>query len=68
MDLALLTGLIVALEQIIGQIYKFGKGVKAAKKEINQLCSELFALKGSLEHIRMNFDRNKSFVEPDGAL
>ena len=68
MDPASLTGLIIALEQIIGQIFKFGNGVKAAKKEVNQLCSELFALKGSLEHIRMNFNNNKSFVEPDGAL
>lgn len=68
MDPASLTGLIVALEQIISRIFKFGKGIKDAKKEINQLCSELFALKGSLEHIRMNFNSSKAFVEPDGAL
>lgn len=68
MDPASLTGLIVAVEQIISQIYKFGKGVKDAKKEISQLCSELFALKGSLEHIRMNISCSKAVVEQDGAL
>lgn len=68
MDPASLTGLIIAVEQIISQIYKFGKGLKDAKKEINQLCSELFALKACLEHIRITFNNSKAFVEPDGAL
>ena len=51
---ATIAGLAVAIEQIVAAIYQYGKGVKDSRKEISQLCSELFALKGALEHVRLN--------------
>ena len=51
---ATISGLVVAIEQIVALIYQYGKGVADAKKEISSMCSELFALKGALEHIRLN--------------
>ena len=51
---ATISGLAVATEQIVAAIYQYGKGVKDSGKETSQLCSELFALKGALEHVRMN--------------
>ena len=56
MDPVSVSGLIIAVEQILCQIYTFGRGVHDVKKEITQLCSELFALKGALEHVRMSLD------------
>ena len=52
--IATISGLAITIEQIVAAIYRYGKGVNDAKKETNQLCSELFALKGALEHVRMN--------------
>lgn len=66
MDPVSVSGLIIAVEQILCQIYKFGQGVQGAKKEISQLCSELFALKGALEHARMSLDGTTDLDKPRG--
>ena len=46
--------LIIQITQVIHKIYKYGKGVKDAKADIESLCTELYALKGVLEHIQLN--------------
>ncbi|KAL9613817.1 MAG: hypothetical protein Q9167_001664 [Letrouitia subvulpina] len=56
MDPVSIIGLAVNVQQILTSIYKYGQGVSEARREINQLCSELFALKAALEHIRLNID------------
>ena len=53
---ATISSLIIAVEQIVVVIYEYGSGVKGAEQEINRLCSELFALKASLEHVRTNLE------------
>ncbi len=54
MDPASIIGLTAAIQQIIQAVYTYGSSVKSAKTEINQLCSELLALKAALEHIHLN--------------
>ena len=54
MDPASIIGVTAAIQQIILTIYAYGTSVKSAKTEINQLCSELLALKAALEHIHLN--------------
>lgn len=54
MDPASIIGLTAAIQQIVKAIYRFGHGVAESKKEINQLCSELLALKAALEHVQIN--------------
>lgn len=54
MDPAEIIGLTAAIQQILSSVYKFGQGVRESKIEINQLCSELLALKASLEHVQLN--------------
>lgn len=51
---ASIAGIVLTVEQILSAVYKYGKGVQEAKTERGQLCSELFALKAALEHVRMN--------------
>lgn len=51
---ATISGLALTIEQIVAAIYRYGKGVNDSKKEMRQLCSELLALKGALEHVRMD--------------
>ncbi|MCJ1403055.1 hypothetical protein MMC11_006278 [Xylographa trunciseda] len=60
MDPATIIGLIAAIQQLLGNLFKYGQSVYNAKTEINQLCSELLALKAALEHIQLNitYDRN----------
>ena len=62
-----ISGLAVTIEQIVAAIYRYGKGVNDSKKEMNQLCSELFALKGALEHVRLNL-QNAEASSPPGSL
>ena len=38
---------------MLGCILNYGQGVREAKREINQLCSELLGLKAALEHIQL---------------
>ena len=61
---ASISGLVIAIEQIIAAIYKYSKGVKDAKKETKQLCSELFALKAGLEHIRLDLGNTDDPLAP----
>ena len=63
--LASLSGLVIAIQELVSAIYKYGKGVKGAKKEINQLCSELFALKAALEHMRLNLNDTIDIVDEE---
>ena len=56
---AAISSLIIAVEQIVVAIYKYSRGVKGAKKEINRLSSELFALKAALEHVRMDLENSE---------
>ena len=66
---ATISGLAVAIEQIVAAIYRYGKGVNDSRKEMSQLCSELFALKGALEHFRMNLqDAEATFTSAPGSL
>ena len=54
MDPASIMGLTAAIQQILKSVYTFAQGVRESKKEINQLCSELLALKAALEHVQIN--------------
>lgn len=45
-------GLAVTVGQILSVLYEYGQGVKDAKKDITQLSTELFALKGVLDQIK----------------
>lgn len=53
MDPASIIGLSAAIQQLLGCIFRYGQGVREAKREINQLCSELLALKAALEHVQL---------------
>lgn len=74
MDPASIVGLTVATQQLlkcIYDVYSFGQSVYDAKEEINQLCSELLALRSALEHIRLNSDftrRARSEIKKDAQL
>ncbi len=72
---ASLSGLVLAITQLTSAIYNYGKEVKGAKAEISQLCSDLFALKGALEHMRLNLetsididDDEKQTIAPSTSL
>ncbi|KAI4213641.1 MAG: hypothetical protein LQ351_003865 [Letrouitia transgressa] len=56
MDPVSIVGLAVNVQQVLNYIYQYGQGVREARREINQLCSELLALKAALEHVRLNMD------------
>ena len=60
MDPVSAIGLAAGVQQLLGCIFRFGQGVREAKREINQLCSELFGLKAALEHVALitRFDGN----------
>ena len=57
---ATISGLALTIEQIVAGIYRYGKGVNDSKKEMRQLCSELLALKGALEHVRMDVQNTEA--------
>ena len=69
MDPASIIGLTAAIQQILTSVYQFGHGVVESKKEINQLCSELLALKAALEHVHINlsFSRDTGSGMPSVA-
>jgi hypothetical protein len=54
MDPASIIGLTAAIQQILVAVYNVADGVRESKDEINQLCSELLALKAALDHVQMN--------------
>jgi hypothetical protein len=56
MDPVSVVGLIGVVQQLTICISQYVIAAKGARKEINRLCSELFALKGALEHISLNVD------------
>jgi len=60
MDPVSIIGLTAAIQQILAAVYGFADGVRESKDEINQLCSELLALKAALDHVQMNFSLNSS--------
>lgn len=57
-------GLAVTVGQIISTLYEYGQGVKDARKDVTQLSTELFTLKGVLEQI--DAKHGKAFVFTDG--
>lgn len=57
-------GLAVTVGQILSTLYEYGQGVKDARKDVTQLSTELFALKGVLEQI--DAKHGKAFVFTDG--
>jgi hypothetical protein len=59
MDPASVAGLIVLAGQIANSIYQYGNDVRNARREIDQLCVDLFALKGTLEHVRLHIESCK---------
>ena len=59
---ASITGIVLTVESIVSAIYKYAKGIKEARADIRQLCSELFGLKAALEHVRMSA---QFFLEPE---
>ena len=54
MDPVSILGVTAAIQQILQAVYAYGSSVREAKTEINQLCSELLALKAALEHVYLN--------------
>lgn len=54
MDPISVVGMMAAIQQILTSVYTFADGVRESKTEINQLCSELLALKAALEHVQLN--------------
>ncbi|KAL8715684.1 MAG: hypothetical protein Q9225_006312 [Loekoesia sp. 1 TL-2023] len=54
MDPVSIVGLTAAIQQILKSVYNFTQSVRESKIEINQLCSEMLALKAALEHIQIN--------------
>lgn len=54
MDPVSIIGLTAAIQQILQAVYAYGSSVREAKTEINQLCSELLALKAALDHVCLN--------------
>lgn len=54
MDPISIIGLTAAIQQILVAVYNVADGVRESKDEINQLCSELLALKAALDHVQMN--------------
>lgn len=53
MDPVSIVGLSAAVQQLLGCILRYSQGVREAKTEINQLCSELLALRASFEHVHL---------------
>lgn len=51
MDPVSIAGAIVTVTEIITVIYRFSKDARESKKETSQLCSELFGLKATFEHV-----------------
>ena len=54
MDPISIVGTVAAIQQLLQVIYRYGRNVQGCKKEINQLCSELLALKAALDHVYLN--------------
>lgn len=59
MDPVSIIGLTAAIQQILTAIYKFGHGVREAKREINLLCSELLAFRAALDHVQLNLQHDE---------
>jgi len=53
MDPVSVIGISAAIQQLLSCIFKYGQGVREAKREINQLCSELLGLKAAIEHVQL---------------
>lgn len=66
MDPVSIIGLSAAVQQLLGCILKYSQGVREAKTEINQLCSELLALRAAFEHIHLILQPASS-IDIDGA-
>jgi len=54
MDPVSIIGLTAAIQQILVAVYNVADGIRESKDEINQLCSELLALKAALDHVQIN--------------
>ena len=65
-----LTASIIAITQTVSQIYTLAKTIKDAKLEIKRLCDELFALKGVLELVKIQFTASSQelFKNADGCV
>lgn len=44
-------GLVVTIGQVVSTLYDYGSSVKDARRDINKLSVELFALQGTLQHV-----------------
>jgi len=53
MDPVSVIGISAAIQQLLSCNLKYGQGVREAKREINQLCSELLGLKSAIEHVQL---------------
>ncbi|KAL2054193.1 hypothetical protein ABVK25_005334 [Lepraria finkii] len=51
-----IVGLTAAIQQLLTTVYQFEQGVREAKTETNQLCSELLVLKAALDHVQLNLN------------
>ena len=60
MDPITIIGLTAAIQQILVAVYNYVDGVRESKTEINQLCSELHALKAALNHVQMSLSLSPS--------
>ena len=50
-----IVGLVIAVTQVIRNLYDYGKSVKDAQSDISRLVAELLALKGVLENLQEMF-------------
>ena len=60
------TGLVIAVAQVLTSLYDYGKSVKGAGEDIKSLSQELFALKGVLDH--MEAQHTMSMMSSDAFL
>lgn len=65
MDPVSLTGLIIAVSDVLSQVINYAKTVTGAKADMRRLSEELFALKGILEHISTGIGDNTPNPEKD---
>jgi hypothetical protein len=63
-----ITGLVLAVGQVLLSLYDYGSNVKDARKDINSLSEELFALKGVLEHLKAQHKPDATNLDQSESL
>lgn len=72
MDPLSILGAVATVGEVISMVYKFSKTVAEAKRETAQLCSELFGLRATFEHMGKELEQTTADRKlghgDDGAL